>query len=77
GDVRGLGLMVACEFTAADGQPDRDTAKAIIGKCLENGLLLLTCGPYDNTVRWIPPLIATAEQIRDGLDIFEKALQSL
>jgi 4-aminobutyrate aminotransferase len=77
GDVRGLGLMVACEFTAADGQPDRGTAKAIIGKCLENELLLLTCGPYDNAVRWIPPLIVTAEQMRDGLDIFEKALQSL
>ncbi|NIN64558.1 MAG: aminotransferase class III-fold pyridoxal phosphate-dependent enzyme [Anaerolineae bacterium] len=77
GDVRGLGLMVACEFTAADGQPDKASAKAIMASCLEDGLLLLTCGPYDNTVRWIPPLIVTAEQIRDGLDIFEKALQSL
>ena len=29
--------------------PDRPTAKALIGKCLDNGLLLLTCGPHDNT----------------------------
>jgi 4-aminobutyrate aminotransferase len=77
GDVRGLGLMVACEFTAADGQPDRRTAKALIGKCLENGLLLLTCGPHDNTVRWIPPLVVTAEQIGEGLEVFEKGLQSI
>ena len=77
GDVRGLGLMDACEFTAADGEPDRRTAKALIGKCLGNGLLLLTCGPHDNTVRWIPPLVVTAEQIGEGLEIFEKALQSI
>jgi 4-aminobutyrate aminotransferase len=76
GDVRGLGLMVACEFTAADGQPDRTTAKAVIGECLDNGLLLLTCGPHDNTVRWIPPLVVTADQIGEGIEIFEKALQS-
>jgi len=77
GDVRGLGLMVACEFTAADGQPDRHTAKAVIGKCLEDGLLLLTCGPYDNTVRWIPPLVVTADQIGEGLEVFEKALRTI
>jgi 4-aminobutyrate aminotransferase len=77
GDVRGLGLMVACEFTAADGQPDTRTAKAVIGECLDNGLLLLTCGPYDNTVRWIPPLVVTAEQIGDGIGIFEKAMQTV
>jgi acyl-CoA reductase-like NAD-dependent aldehyde dehydrogenase len=29
--------------------PDRPAAKAVIGKCLENGLLHLTCGPHDNT----------------------------
>jgi 4-aminobutyrate aminotransferase len=77
GDVRGLGLMVACEFTGADGQPDRTAAKAVIGKCLDHGLLLLTCGPHDNTVRWIPPLVVTAEQIGDGIEIFEKALRSI
>jgi len=77
GDVRGLGLMVACEFTTADGQPDKATAKAIVNHCLENGLMLLTCGPYDNAVRWIPPLIVSAEQIEEGVGIFEEALQSI
>ncbi|MGB3906039.1 MAG: aminotransferase class III-fold pyridoxal phosphate-dependent enzyme [Anaerolineae bacterium] len=75
GDVRGLGLMVACEFTGADGRPDKASAKAIVSHCLENDLLLLTCGPYDNTVRWIPPLIVSAEQIEDAVQIFEGALQ--
>jgi len=37
---------------------------------------LLTCGTYDNVVRWIPPLNVTSEQINDGLKIFESALKT-
>jgi len=77
GDVRGLGLMAACEFTAANGRPDKAAAKAIVNNCLGNGLLLLTCGPYDNTIRWIPPLIVSAEQIEEAVGIFEEALESM
>jgi 4-aminobutyrate aminotransferase len=77
GDVRGLGLMVACEFTTSDGQPDTDTAKAIVKNCLGKSLLLLTCGPYDNTVRWIPPLVVSTEQIEEGVGIFEEALEEV
>jgi 4-aminobutyrate aminotransferase len=77
GDVRGLGLMVASEFTTADGRPDKATAKAIVSSCLENDLLLLTCGPYDNTVRWIPPLIVSAEQIEEAVRIFVEALEDV
>ncbi len=74
GDVRGLGLMVAAEFTTAQGKPDTVTAKAVRVKCLERGLMLLTCGPYGNVVRWIPPLIVTQAQIDEALEIFEGAL---
>ncbi len=75
GQVRGLGLMVGVEFTTADGQPDTDTAKAVSRKCLEEGLMLLTCGTYSNVIRWIPPLIVTEEQIEEALDIFGEALR--
>lgn len=74
GDVRGLGLMVAAELTTTDGQPDTQTAKAVRTKCLEEGLLLLTCGPHGNVIRWIPPLVVTQEQIDEALSIFENAL---
>lgn len=57
--------------------PDRPAAKAVIGKCLENGLLLLTCGPHDSTLRWTPPFVVTAEQIGEGIEIFERALQGI
>jgi 4-aminobutyrate aminotransferase len=77
GDVRGLGLMVGVEFTAPDGTPDKPTAKAVVRACLERGLILLTCGPLDNTIRWIPPLIVTREQLEEALEIFEQALAAV
>jgi 4-aminobutyrate aminotransferase len=75
GEVRGLGLMVGVEFTDPDGAPDKATAKALQRGCLERGLLLLTCGPFDSTIRWIPPLVVTAEQLREALDVFEGVLE--
>ncbi len=74
GDVRGLGLMVACELRAPDGAPATEAAKAVVHACLDRGLLLLTCGPWDNTIRWIPPLVVSQEQVQEALDIFEEAL---
>jgi 4-aminobutyrate aminotransferase len=76
GDIRGLGLMVGVEFRDADNNPDKSTAKAVQTACFKERLLLLTCGPWDNTIRWIPPLIVTEEQIDTGLRIFERALQN-
>ena len=77
GDVRGLGLMVASEFSTADDQPDTKTAKAIRIKCLEDSLLLLTCGPYGNVIRWIPPLIVRQAQMDEALETFERALAAV
>ena len=77
GDVRGLGLMVASEFSTADDQPDTKTAKAIRIKCLEDNLLLLTCGSYGNVIRWIPPLIVRQAQMDEALETFERALAAV
>jgi len=74
GDVRGLGLMVGCEFTDLDGSPAADLVKEVLARCLENRLLLLNCGTYSNVIRWIPPLIVNREQLEDALGIFERAL---
>jgi 4-aminobutyrate aminotransferase len=74
GDVRGLGLMVATEFTTPDREPWTDRAKAVARHALGEGLMLLTCGAYDNTLRWIPPLIVNEAQIKDAMGMFENAL---
>jgi len=78
GDVRGLGLMVGVEFVVSGGRtPDKNRAKAIQRACLEEGLLLLTCGTDDNIIRWIPPLTITDEELEEALDIFQRALESV
>jgi 4-aminobutyrate aminotransferase len=76
GDVRGKGLMVGTEFIV-EGRADKakPLVKEIIHKAEEKGMLLLSCGTYDNTIRWIPPLTVTSEQINDGLKIFGEALK--
>jgi 4-aminobutyrate aminotransferase len=78
GDVRGKGLMVGAEFVV-DGRADKakPLVKEVIHKAEEKGLLLLSCGTYDNTVRWIPPLNVTADQISAGLNIFSEALKAV
>ncbi|MGE5073208.1 MAG: aminotransferase class III-fold pyridoxal phosphate-dependent enzyme, partial [Anaerolineae bacterium] len=77
GDVRGKGLMVGTEFVV-DGKPDRakPLVKDIVHAAEERDLLLLTCGTYDNTIRWIPPLNVSQEQINDGLRVFGEALKA-
>lgn len=75
GDVRGLGLMVGAEFTDLDGTPATDLAKAVVKGCLKRRLLLLNCGTLGNTVRWIPPLVVTQEQMEEALAIFKDALE--
>jgi 4-aminobutyrate aminotransferase len=73
-DVRGLGLMVGCEFADGRGRPDRALARRVRELALEGGLVLISCGTYENVIRWIPPLVVTAEQVEEGVEIFSAAL---
>lgn len=74
GDVRGLGVMVGNEFTAADGSPDTETATRAHRAAAERGLLLLTCGPHGNIVRMIPPLVVEAEHVDTAVSLWAEAL---
>lgn len=77
GEVRGRGLMIATEFTDPAGAPWTDRAKAVVRAAFEEGLLLLTCGTYDNIIRWIPPLIINTEHIQEALQRFRAAMQRM
>ena len=78
GDVRGLGLMIGTELSDLKGKPaDKKLTKAIIHACEDHDLLLLSCGTYDNVIRWIPPLIVTEKQINDALSVFGDALKAV
>lgn len=75
-DVRGLGLMLACEFRTPDGEPDASTAVRAQQAAADQGLLLLTCGPFGNVVRMIPPLVVTASQVEDAVRTWAAAVDA-
>ena len=77
GDVRGKGLMIGTEFIVG-GRPEKakPLVKEILHAAEERNLLLLSCGTYDNTIRWIPPLNVTVGQVNDGLNLFGEALKA-
>jgi 4-aminobutyrate aminotransferase len=77
GDVRGLGLMVGTEFRTEQNKPDKHSAKSVVHACLDGGLLLLTCGTWENSVRWIPPLIVSEGQVKIALEIFKQAIEAV
>jgi 4-aminobutyrate aminotransferase len=77
GDVRGMGLMVATEFVKPDGSPNPDAVKQVLAKALEEKVLLITCGTYDQAIRIVPPLVVNEEQIRDFLGVYRRAVASV
>lgn len=76
GEVRGRGLMVGVELLRA-GKPAADVVGPLLAKVQERDMLLLSCGIRKNVVRWIPPLVATASDIDEGLSKFEEALSEI
>jgi 4-aminobutyrate aminotransferase len=74
GEVRGKGMMIGMELVLdrATKAPAHDLAEAVVTRAFHNGLLLLTCGR--STVRFMPPLLATREQVDEAIAIVEASL---
>jgi len=66
GDVRGLGLMLGVQVK------EPVTARAIVEAGLEERVVVNDSG--GNTLRFVPPLILTAEQAREGVRRLERAI---
>jgi len=75
GDVRGKGLMIGMELVAdrASRKPARALCAAVLTRAFHNGLLLLSCG--QSTVRFIPPLVVSREQIDEAMPMIETSLR--
>ncbi len=76
-DVRGLGLMLAVEYSHEDGSPAPDIWSKVKQYCQEHKMLTLNCGVHGNGMRFATPLNVTKEDLDKGLAIFEDALKSL
>lgn len=76
-DIRGLGLMVAIEFSHEDGTPGGDIWAKVKAECLKRHLLTLNCGVHGNGMRFATPLNVTEKEIDEGLAILEDSLTAL
>ncbi|SFE21874.1 4-aminobutyrate aminotransferase apoenzyme [Lentibacillus persicus] len=78
GDYRGLGAMCALEFvTDRDSkEPDKKMAPQVLKEARDRGLIALKAGVYDNVVRLLMPLVITDEQLEEGLEILEEAIEA-
>lgn len=63
-EVRGLGLMLGMELSIS--------AREIMNKCMENGLLVIGAGT--NIIRFVPPLIISKENVDEAVSILDKVL---
>jgi len=77
GEVRGKGLMIGIELIAdrVSKEPVKDKRDAVVYEAFKQGLLLLGAG--DSTIRLIPPLVIDQEELKVGLDIFERVLKKV
>jgi 4-aminobutyrate aminotransferase/(S)-3-amino-2-methylpropionate transaminase len=56
-------------------EPAAEETKKITQYCYEHGLITITAGSYSNVVRVLVPLVVTDQQLDEGLDVLESALQ--
>jgi 4-aminobutyrate aminotransferase len=67
--VRALGLMVAAQFDLPA------STSAVVAHCLDEGrLILMTAGAAGTTLRFMPPLTVSADEIDIALAALDKAL---
>jgi 4-aminobutyrate aminotransferase len=76
-DVRGLGLMLAIEFSHPDGSPAGNLLSKVQEGCLENKLLTLGCGVHGNGMRFATPLNVKKEEIDQGIAIIDHVLSQI
>jgi 4-aminobutyrate aminotransferase/(S)-3-amino-2-methylpropionate transaminase len=77
GDIRGRGAMLAIELVrAGTKEPNPELTKNVVAACLDEGVILLTCGTYGNVIRLLPPLVITDELLIDGLDVLAAAIKA-
>lgn len=62
-DVRGQGLMVGLELA------DQAVTERVAATCLDQGVIVLACGPDENVLRLVPALTITDDELDHGLGV--------
>jgi 4-aminobutyrate aminotransferase len=74
GEVRGRGLMIGMELVtdAASKAPAKQLCQRVVERAFQNGLLLLSCGV--STLRFMPPLLVTRDEVDEAITLLEASL---
>ena len=76
GDVRGVGAMMALEL-CIDGDPRKpatDITTRAVSRCRDNGVLVITAGPFGNVIRILSPLVIDDDDLERGLAVIEQSV---
>ena len=78
-NARNLGPMAAFELVESKDSrtPKPELAAAVTKKAKEKGLILLSCGMYGNTLRFLMPVTIEDAVLEEGLSIVEEALKEV
>ena len=64
-EVRGKGLMLAAQLNIESGD--------IVNECLQRGLLIISAG--DKTLRFVPPLIITTQDVDQAIKVLDEVME--
>ncbi len=79
GDVRGLGAMVGIELVTdrVTKEPAKEATQRIGVLAAERGVLTISAGTYGNVIRTLMPLVIHDDELDEGLDVLEGAIEQV
>jgi 4-aminobutyrate aminotransferase/(S)-3-amino-2-methylpropionate transaminase len=78
GDVRGRGAMIAAELVkSGTAEPDPVLTRTLTTRAHAAGVIVLSCGSYNNILRFLPPLTMSDDLLIEGLDVLALILKDL
>ena len=76
GDIRGMGLMQACEFVKENKVPDPEIVGKLFEEMKKEKVLIGKGGLYGNVVRISPSLTVSKSEVDDFIKAMDKALEN-
>lgn len=77
GDVRGLGLMQACEFVKENKEPDPQLVVKLFEEMKKEKILIGKGGLYGNVVRISPPLNISKTEVNEFIKAMDRSLDRI